>query len=97
MLTLGVFEKKWQGKIHAQLQTLVDVDGQILYSGAGSLFGRDMLGIVLNNSGKNLEFIGNGKVLRVSVQKKLAVFSLAGADKAAAYLQRCILKRLPSA
>jgi hypothetical protein len=94
VLTLGVFEKEWQGKIPTQLQALVMVDHQILHFGMALLFASDALVIELDDPASSLKTLVNGKLLSIGAQDESAIFSLAGADMAVAYLQRCALRGL---
>lgn len=96
-LSVGVFEKNWQGKALTSIPSMVMVDHRILFFGMGLLYANDALTITLGKQAGSLESIAAGKLLNISATDQSAIFGLTDADKAVAYLQKCALKGVPPA
>lgn len=90
ILTLGIFEKRWKGKLFIPIPVIVMVDHKIISFHKGMLFADDAMGFELENHSHDLRSIADGQLLSVTLLDENTVFDLTGSKAAVDYLRNCV-------
>lgn len=96
-LTIAVFEKEWKDASLLSLPVLVLADHDILFSGQGLLYAKDVLVFEIPEPRTSFSTLSNATLLSVTANQLSTVFSLDNSDQAIAFLKECVTNGLSSA